>query len=199
MTKEEVKSLINFLDTCSTANRQQVYKKIKGLSSKQEKSQTSTSSTKETAQLSTLDEEPSISELMDVQEVMQSEDQYASTEWASGYYAPFNYNWTVARNLIGLYTVMSKEFFDLADHGSWYDISVRYTIEKLEHKSSYILGYAPGISWQENNYSQYAGIYHAYLSTGGVLSALGINTEKSSSRYVHAETIYTTQGAYSIN
>lgn len=127
-------------------------------------------------------------------------DPYSALSTQTGVYGiTAYYNWTVAYSTIGFYSVQSKERFELADSGPTYENSgIRYSIQQLGHAASYIVGIAPGISWAETSNFQYGGLYTAYFTISGVISAaaIGWNVPLSTSRYVSVPVVIATSGLY---
>lgn len=190
MSKEEIKSVVSYLDNCSMESMQLIFEKIKALGVQQ--------STHENARVLS-PEQPTTEELRQLYVMPADEDPAPSiTYYPSSSFVMFDYNWTVAKQIWDFYRIESKEYFQCGDKGDFYWPS-QYEIETCYHKSSYISGFAPGISYQENGSTVFynPGGYHAFFGTSGILNALGINSGVSSSRYVHAGVAFKTQGAQS--
>jgi len=189
LKKGEVKSLLGFLDHASVADNKLIADKIKSLSAGYDQGAPKT----EGAERPTIvTDDPEMLQIITV-----NNSNYTS---ADGFLelSPFgfNYNWTVLKQITGFYKVLSKENCQVIDLGAGHDQDSRYSIYSITHMSSYIGGYAPGISWTENyNHQEYnIGGFHAYLSTGGILAALGFNLERSSDMYVNVSWIYASGG-----
>ena len=99
--------------------------------------------------------------------------------------------------MTNIYRVVSKEQVQVADQGPTREPGSRYPIQSLTHMSSYILGFAPGISWVENNHEEVfnLGGYNVALITGGILSAIGFNREITATQYANMSMAYATGGS----
>lgn len=111
----------------------------------------------------------------------------------------FDYNWTVAQQIAGIYYIQSKEKFEVADEGPFREVGSRYPIQSLSHRTSYILGYALGFSWEETSNMNYynPGGYNAYLTVSGNLVGYGLHIAlQPASRYVNAGIVFTYNGRF---
>lgn len=185
----EIKSLLNFLDHASVADHKLIADKIKTLSADFDQAPSSIRGA----------ERPTIvtDDPVELQTIPGNNSNYGGGDGFTELDPlGFKYNWAVLKQITGFYKVFSKEHCMVSDDGNTHPDDSRYPIYSITHMSSYIGGYAPGITWTENyNHQEYNhGGYHAYLSTTGILAALGFNLERGSDIYVNVSLAYATQG-----
>lgn len=180
----DVRKLISYLDKSVEPERIDVLNKIQKLQA----AEPLITSAKTVA--TTLDEEPpTIAELMQVSPFSGNMDYYSESNYipAGPWGLDIDYRWTVGYQATYIYIIKASDKFQLADQGPTRDLQGRYPIQNLVHQSSFISGFAPGVSWIEigNNNIFNPGGYWSFLFTAGTINALGINAEISSGRYVN--------------
>lgn len=96
----------------------------------------------------------------------------------------FDYNWAAAKQVTGIYYIEAKDRFEVVDLSANQPISSRYSIQFLTHLSSYIVGFAPTIDWEETSNTNYynPGGFFAHLGVTRNLVYLGIHAQHEGDR-----------------
>lgn len=100
----------------------------------------------------------------------------------------YRYTWTVAEGLLYTHRVSSFEIITTkeSEYPAPYDPSNPYMIAAPStHAGSFLIGFTPGLSWQETSNDHFDGIFHFYFETKGLMSALGFNIAHGSARYAN--------------
>jgi len=195
-TEKDVLSVLHFLDTASATNKRNLYVELNN----DKKIKTAQKREKTNARMDATADEYSAAEMASSMQPIANQD-YDPQAWIDDVYHPGHmevlYNWTALESPIAPFLVISTERLDVADNGPTEPVASKYFIIDLQHTTSFITGYAPGITWTEAGASTYHASFTGYIHIQGTLSCLGLNFYRSSDRYFNSGYVITYNGLIS--
>ncbi|WP_134140509.1 hypothetical protein [Flavobacterium sp. S87F.05.LMB.W.Kidney.N] len=141
-----------------------------------------------------------IGEYMQLQPQNQSEPDYgASVELDnfSGGLQRLIYRWTILKNALGLFNLISQENLMVGDNGPLSPFQGRYSIYSAQHQASYLSGDYGPLGWSETSSSTAPGQYSAWFTVGGNLNApQGTPVPVHGNRFANITSVVGSNGLY---